>query len=95
MKNLILKKIEIKLNYDLIRKINPGSLCEFVYFKKINNKIYHYTGLSDIYSDNKTYINLTILNPKEKFYNRIKFNNDYCDINDNIINNNILLKLDS
>ena len=88
-------KIEIKLNYDLIRKINPGGLCEFISFKKISNKTYHYTGLSDIYSENNTYIDLKILNPNDQFYNRIKINNDYFDINNNIINNNILLELNS
>ena len=86
-------KIEMKLNYDLIRKINPGGLCEFISFKKISNKIYHYTGLSDIYSENNTYIDLKILIPNDQFYNRIKINNDYFDINNNIINNNILLEL--
>ena len=88
-------KIEINLNYELIRKINPGGLCEFISFKKINNRNYLCTRLSDIYSENNTYINLKILNPTEQFYNRIKINNDYFDINDDIIDNNILLKIDS
>ena len=89
-------EINIILNYDLIKKINPNNLCEFYSFKKIDNKTYKYTELSDIYSDNNTYIKIKVFNSNEQFYNRIKINDNYfIDIKDNINKDIITIKLDS
>lgn len=41
--------IEIILNLDLVNKINPNSICQFIRFKKINNRKFIYTNLSDIF----------------------------------------------
>ena len=88
--------IKIKLNYYLIKKINPNGLCSFISFKKINNNFYEFTELSNIYPDNNTYIELKFLDINDIYYNRIKVNDKYyIDIKKNINNDTLKFKLDS
>ena len=79
--------IELKLNLDLIKKINPNSLCEFIRLKKLNNNLYTFTNLSEVYSNSDTYVELKFDDffEKEKYYNRIKIDDTYININHEII----------
>ena len=66
--------VEIKLNINLFKKINQNNICTFLNFQKSNNK-YIYTNLSDIYSNEKTIVNLYFKDLNELYYNKIKVNN--------------------
>lgn len=85
--------IELKLNLELIKKINPNSLCEFIRVKKINNNLYKFTNLTEVYSNSDTYIELTFDDflEKEKYYNRIKIDNTYI----NIDKEKLIFKIDT
>ena len=85
--------IKLKLNLDLIKKINPNSLCEFIRLKKLNNNLYTFTNLSEVYSNSDTYVELKFNDfyEKEKYYNRIKINDTYI----NIDNETIIFKIDA
>ena len=54
------EEIKIKLNYDLIKKINPNKECEFINFKKLDNNNFELTKFSDIYSNWDTTIELKL-----------------------------------
>ena len=84
------EKMKIKLNYDLVKKINPNRECKFINLKKVDYKIYEWTQLTDIFSSEETTIQLKIYDIQDKYYNRININNsDYFDITDNKIKDNI------
>lgn len=72
----------VKLNLDLIQKINPNSLCEFICFKKVNDNSFEYTELSDIISNKNTYIELTFLEFSNKYYDKININDRYFNIDE-------------
>ena len=83
------ENIEIQLNINLIKKINLNSECIFINFQKIEKK-FKYTILSDIYSAEETCVKIHFYDFFQKYYNRIKINNDnYIDINKNDIKFNI------
>lgn len=86
-------KIKVQLNLDLIKKINPNSVCEFIRFKKIGNDQLCLTNLSDIYSNNETFVEITFLDyfDKDKYYNRVKVNDIVYEINAQ----KLLIKIDS
>ena len=78
-------EIVVKLNINLIKKINLDSICTFINFKKKYN-IFEYTNLSDIYSLEETFVEIYFYDLGEKYYNRININNDnYINIDKNII----------
>ena len=83
----------MKLNLDLIKKINPNSLCEFFRLKKLNNNLYTFTNLSEVYSKMNTYVDLKFdeFYEKEKYFNRIKIDDTYININ----NEKIIFKIDA
>ena len=81
----------VRLNLYLIQKINPNNICDFIYFKKINDNSFEFTELSDIISNNNTYIELTFLEFSDKYYDKIKLNDNYINIDDE----KITFKLDS
>ena len=72
--------IEIKLNINLIKKINPNSICTFINFKKRNNMLIP-TIFSDIYSEEETFIEIYFYDLEEQYYNTIRINNKCFDIN--------------
>ena len=84
------EKVKIKLNYDLIKKINLNRNCQFINVKKIDDKIFELTRLTSIYSYYDTTIGLKIYNIHDKYYNRININNSYIDIVDENIKENML-----
>ena len=83
----------MKLNLDLIKKINPNSLCKFFRLKKLNNNLYTFTNLSEVYSKMNTYVDLKFddFYEKEKYFNRIKIDDTYTNIN----NEKIIFKIDA
>ena len=82
----------INLNRNLFKKINQNDICTFINFKK-ENGILHYTNLSDIYSTEKTLVDIYILQSNKRYYKRIKVNNDSIDIPLN--SNKIKIKIDT
>lgn len=70
----------VKLNLDLIQKINQNSLCEFICFKKRNDNSFEFTELSDVISDQNTYVELIFLEFSEKYYDMIRINDNYYNI---------------
>lgn len=84
------EKVKLKLNYELIKKINPNRKCQFISVKKIDDKIFELTQLTDIYANFDTTIGLKIYDIQDKYYNRININNSYIDIVDENINENML-----
>ena len=84
------EKVKLKLNYELIKKINPNRKCQFISVKKIDDKIFELTQLTDIYANFDTTIGLKIYDIQDKYYNRININNSYVDIVDENINENML-----
>lgn len=84
------EKVKLKLNYELIKKINPNRKCQFISVKKIDDKIFELTQLTDIYANFDTTIGLKIYDIHDKYYNRININNSYVDIVDENINENML-----
>ena len=75
--------IEIQLNINLIKKINQNSECFFINFQNPENE-FKYTNLSDIYSLEETCVKIHFYDFFQKYYNRIKINNDnYIDIDKN------------
>ena len=83
---------QINLNRNLFKKINQNNICTFINFKK-ENGILHYTNLSDIYSTEETFVDFYILQSNQRYYNRIKVNNDSIDISQN--SNKIRFKIDT
>ena len=84
------EKMKIKLNYDLVKKINPNRECKFINLKKAGDKIYEWTQLTDIYTSYETTIEFKIYDIQDKYYDRININNsDYIDIIDEKIKDNI------
>ena len=84
-------KFEIKLNHNLIKKINPNNKCTFINFQKKEN-FFIYTNISDIYSNEETIIEIYFYDFPEQYYNRIKISNDYYI---NIDKNKIQFNIDS
>ena len=82
----------INLNRNLFKKINQNDICTFINFKK-ENGIFHYTNLSDIYSIEETFVDFYIFQSNQRYYNRIKVNNDSIDIPQN--SNKIRVKIDA
>ena len=82
------KNFEIYLNINLIRKIHQNNICTFTNFKK-NNNVFIFTNLSDIYSFEETIIEIYFLDFEQRYYNKIKVNNDSFNINQNVIKFNI------
>ena len=78
-------EIKMKLNYDLIKKVNPNKECKFLNIKKIGDKYFEATIFSDIYSNWETTIELKVKDIQYKYYDRINIDNKYyININDNI-----------
>ena len=78
-------EIKIKLNYDLIKKINPNKECEFINFKKIDNNKFELTNFSDIFSNWDTTIELKVKDIQNIYYDRINIDNkEFINIDDNI-----------
>ena len=73
-------QLKVNLNLYLIKKINQSYECQFINFKKENNNIFTITQFSDIFSNNDTYVELTFLDYSSKYYNRIRVDNFYVDI---------------
>ena len=70
---------QINLNRNLFKKINHNNICTFVNFKKETGRL-QYTNLSDIYSVEETFIEIYVIRSNQRYYNRIKVNNEYIDI---------------
>ena len=70
---------EIKLNFELIKKIYQNSSCTFINFKKQSN-IFIYTNLSDIYSHEETIVEIYFFDFDQQYYNKLKINNDSFNI---------------
>ena len=76
------KEIKANVNLNLIKKINPSYECQFINFKKVNDVLFTISEFSDIYSNDDTIVELTFLDYSSKYYNRIKVDNSYIDINE-------------
>ena len=83
---------QIYLNRNLFKKINQNNICTFINFKN-ENGILHYTNLSDIYSIEETIVEIQVFDSNQRYYNRIKVNHDYIDIEQN--SNKIIFKIDT
>ena len=86
------KNTQIYLNRNLFKKINQNNICTFINFKNENGILY-YTNLSDIYSIEETFVEIYFFDSYQRYYNRIKVNNDYIDIAQN--SNKIKFKIDT
>ena len=72
-------KVQINLNRNLLKKINHNNICTFINFKKETGRL-QYTNLSDIYSVEETFVEIYVILSNQRYYNRIKVNNEYIDI---------------
>ncbi len=82
----------INLNRNLFKKINQNDICTFINFKR-ENGIFQYTNLSDIYSSEETFVDIYIFQSNQRYYNRIKVNNNSIDISN--ISDKIRVKIDA
>ena len=85
-------KVQINLNRNLLKKINHNNICTFVNFKKETGRL-QYTNLSDIYSTEETFVEIYVIRSNQRYYNRIKENNEYIVISQN--SNKIKFKIDT
>lgn len=85
-------KVQINLNRNLFKKINHNNIYTFVNFKKETGRL-QYTNLSDIYSTEETFVEIYVILSNQRYYNRIKVNNEYIDISQNL--NKIWFKIDT
>ena len=78
---------KIKANYYLLKKLVLDTECKFYNFFKKNPKEFVFSNLSLIEAEEKTYIdfNFPLFDLEEKYYNRIKINNKYYNINNSNI----------
>ena len=82
------KIIKVKVDYELFKKISLNGICYFFNFIKTNNNEFEMTNFSDIEFIEETSINFIFHNfdIKKNFYNRIRINNKYYNINKNMLN---------
>ena len=77
----------LNVNYYLIRQISINTECKFYNFKKKNNEEFIFSNLSFIESKEETFIELDFpfYNSENHYYNKIRINDKYYDINNKII----------
>ena len=82
-------KIEYKINanYNLIKQLILNNENRFYFFIKKSNKELSFTNLSMIEGKEETFINFhfPLYDSETKYYNKIKINNKYYDINNKYI----------
>ena len=85
------KKFKINANYDLIKQLSLNVDCIFYNFFKKNNKEFISSNLSFIEAKEETFINFNFpyYDSETHFYNKIKINDKYYDINISNIKINI------
>ena len=86
------KNYKINANYDLIKQISLNSECKFFNFIKKNNEEFIFSNLSFIEAKEETFIDFNFLfyGKENQYYNKIKINDKYYDIN----NENIKIKIE-
>lgn len=74
---------KLNVNYHLIKQICLNNECKFYNFFKLNNNEFNFSNLSIIEAKEYTYIdfNFPFFESEEKYYNKIKINDKYYDIN--------------
>ena len=75
---------KIYVNFNLLKKISVDNECIFFNFFKIKDNQFNFSNLSDIKVIEETFIEFNFLDfdeIKEKYYNRIKINDQYYEIN--------------
>ena len=85
------KKYKIHSNYHLIKQLSMNNECKFYYFYKKNNEEFIFSNLSFIEAKEETFIEFYFpyFDLENKYYNKIKINNKYYDINNQNIKINI------
>ena len=83
---------KINASYYLIKQISLNTECTLYNFEKKNNNELFFTNYSFIEAEEETIIefNFPLYDSEDKYYNKIKINNIYYDIN----NKNIKIKVD-
>ena len=76
------KNYKINMNANLLKQITLNNECRFYNFKFINNEFF-LSNLSIIEYDEQTFIefNFPEYNTEERYFNKIRINNKYYDIN--------------
>ena len=77
----------INANYNLLKQLALNVECKFYNFIKHNNEEFISSNLSIIEANEETFIefNFPFYDIEKKYYNKIKINNKYYDINDKTI----------
>ena len=82
---------KINVNYHLMKQISLNNECSFFNFIKKSNKEFIFTNLSFIEAKDETFIdfNFPFYDSETKYYNKIKINGKYYDLNNKNIKINI------